>query len=163
PNADRLREFRESNLESLKLPLFSDEPIYDDYEIVKLTNSLTFLTEQLGYGDELVRKVLGDKSPDERATELVKGSNLKDLAVRKKLFDGGKAAVDALDDPMIRLAKLVDAAARAERKVIETQGEVKNQAYAQIGKAKFAVEGTNTYPDATFTLRLAYGTVKGYE
>jgi hypothetical protein len=164
PNTDRLREFRESNLKSLKLQLFSEEPLYDGYEIVKLADALTFLTAQLGHGNELVQKVLAGKSPQERAVELVKGTKLKDVELRKKLFDGGKPAVDAADDAMIALAKLVDAESRAERKVMETQvEEVQRQAYADIAKVKFAVEGTDTYPDATFTLRLSFGVVKGYE
>jgi hypothetical protein len=164
PNSDRLREFRESNLESLQLTLFSDEPLYDDYEQVKLADSLTWLVGQLGSQNELVQQVLRGKSPQDRASELIKGTRLKDVAERKKLYEGGQAAVDASPDPLLALAKLVDPPARAVRKVLETQvDEVKRQAYAQIAKAKYAVEGTSIYPDATFTLRLAFGVVKGYE
>src|SRR5262249_9743093 len=156
--------YRESNLESLQQQLFSEEPLYDDYEIVKLADALTFLAEQLGYESKLVREVLDGKSPQERAVELVKGTKVKDVAVRKQLWEGGQKAVEASNDPMIRLAKLVDSEARAVRKIFETQvDEVQRQAYAQVAKAKFALEGTSTYPDATFTLRLAFGVVKGYE
>src|SRR5262249_13651381 len=151
------------NLESLKLQLFSDEPIYDDLEIVQLSDSLTWLAETLGGSNDLVKKILNGKSPRERAAELVTGSKLKDVGLRKKLYEGGKDAVAAVKDPMIDLAKLIDPEARAARKVIEAQGEVKSQAYAQIAKAKYAVEGASTYPDATFTLRLSYGAVKGFE
>jgi hypothetical protein len=164
PNPERLREYRESALESLKFQLFSEEPIYDDFESLKLGNSLTYLAEQLGADDPLVQKVLDGKSPHERAVELVTGTKVKDVAVRKKLYEGGKAAVDEMkNDPMIALVKLIDNEARAERKVIEAQSEIKQQAYGQIAKAKYAIEGTGTYPDATFTLRLSFGTVKGYE
>jgi hypothetical protein len=164
PNGERLREFADSNRESLELQLFSDEPIYDDYEIVKLADSLTWLAEQLGFENELVQKVLAGKSPSERAVELIKGSKLKNVAERKRLYEGGAKEVDASQDPLILLAKLVDKDARAVRKTFETQvDEVKRQAYAQIAKAKFAVEGSSTYPDATFTLRLAFGVIKGYE
>jgi hypothetical protein len=164
PNSQRLREFRESNLESLELQLFSEEPLYNNYEIVKLADSLTFLAGQLGYKDTLVQQVLADKSPQDRAAALVQGSKLKDVALRKKLYEGGAKALAECHDPMIELARLVDPAARAERKVIETQvEEVDRQAYADIAKVKFALEGTNTYPDATFTLRLSFGIVKGYE
>ena len=90
-------------------------------------------------------------------------TKVKDVALRKKLYEGGKAAVDAAKDPMIELARLVDADARAVRKIIETQTEVKQQAHFQIAKARFLLEGTSNYPDATFTLRLAFGEVKGYE
>jgi hypothetical protein len=95
---------------------------------------------------------------------LVSGCKLKDVKERKQLYEGGKKAVDESTDPMIALAKLVDPESRAVRKIMETQvDEVKQQAYAKIAKAKFAIEGTNTFPDATFTLRLAFGVVKGYE
>jgi hypothetical protein len=174
PNSDRLREFRDSNEESLKLQLFSDEPIYDDFEIVKLGDSLTFLAEQLGYDTPLVKQVLAGKSPRDRAAELVKGTTLrapkKDKNgkptgpdIRQTLYEGGAKSVDASKDPMLALARIVDKEARDLRKILETQSEIKQQAYAQIAKAKFAVEGTSNYPDATFTLRLAFGVVKGYE
>jgi hypothetical protein len=164
PNGERLREFRDSALESLKFQLFSDEPIYDDFEILKLTNSLTYLTELVGSNNEFVQKVLAGKSPQDRAVELVIGTKVKDVAVRKKLFEGGKDALAAVkDDPMFALVKLVDPYARAIRKTMEAQDEVKSQAYGQIAKAKYAIEGASTYPDATFTLRLAFGPVKGYE
>jgi hypothetical protein len=164
PDGERLREFRQSAQESLKLQLFSDEPLYDDFEIARLTNSLTFLAEELGYDNDLVKKVLAGKSPSERATELVLGTKMKDVAFRKQLFEGGQTAIDAAkNDTMIALAELIDPEARAVRKVLETQvEEVKRQAYNQIAKVKFAVEGTATYPDATFTLRLSFGPVKGY-
>jgi hypothetical protein len=163
-NSERLREFRESNLESLKQQLFSEEPIYGNYERVRLANALTFLAEQLGTDDELVQQVLRGKSPEERADQLIAGTKLKDVELRKKLFEGGKSAVEESHDPMLELAELVDPASRAVRKVMETQvEEVRQQAYAQIARAQYEVEGSSIYPDATFTLRLAYGVVKGYE
>ncbi len=164
PNGERLPEYGESRLESLQFQLFSAAPIYDDFEIVKLTDSLTFLASELGADDPQVKKVLNGKSPADRAAELVTGTKLKDVAARKKLWEGGKAAVDAAKDPMIELARLVDTESRALRKKMETEvDEVNQQAYAEIAKIKFKVEGTSTYPDATFTLRLSYGVVKGYE
>jgi hypothetical protein len=163
PNGERLREFRESGRESLELELFSTEPIYDDYEQLKLADSLTWLINQLGYESPLVQQVLAGKSPRDRASELVLGTRVKDVAVRKKLYGGGKAALDAAHDPMIELARSIDAESRRLRKLVETQDEVKQQAHAQIAQARFALQGTSTYPDATFTLRLAFGTVKGYE
>ncbi|MFN4258385.1 MAG: S46 family peptidase [Gemmataceae bacterium] len=164
PNAERLPEYRDTSLPSLEQQLFSEEPLYDDFEIVKLADSLTWLAEQLGYEAELVRKVLAGKSPRARAAELIQGTKLKDVAERKRLYEGGRKALAASTDPMILLAQLVDPASRAVRKKVETEvDEVERQAYAQIAKAKYAVEGASTYPDATFTLRLAFGIVKGYE
>jgi hypothetical protein len=163
PNGERFPEFRDSYRESLELDLFSSEPIYDDVEQATLTDSLTDMAGHFGYDDPLVRQVLAGKSPVDRAAELVKGTKLKDVAVRKQLYGGGAAAVTAANDPMIALTRLVDGPARDARKVFEAQDEAKQQAYAEIAKARFAIEGTSTYPDATFTLRLSYGLVRGYE
>ena len=132
PNSKRLREFRESNLESLELQLFSEAPIYDNYEKVKLTDGLTFLANELGADHPLVKKVLAGKSPSERAYELVSGTKVKQVVVRKKLYKGGKEAIDAINDPMIELAQLVDPEARKVRKTVESEvEEVQRQAYAR--------------------------------
>ena len=164
PNGERLREYRDSNRESLEQNLFSEEPIYDTLEQTRLTSSLTYLAEQLGYETPLVQKILDGKSPAERAALLIHGTKLKNVEERQRLYKGDIKAIQESDDPMIKLALLVDADARAERKIMETQvDEVKRQAYAQIARAQYAVEGANAYPDATFTLRLAFGVVKGYE
>jgi len=162
PNGERFPEFRDSNKESLELDLFSTEPVYEDLEQLELTDSLTDMVSRFGYTDPLVQKVLAGKSPSERAAELSK-SKLKDVAFRKQLYEGGAAAIASANDPMIELAKLVDGPAREARKVWEAQDEIKQQAYAEIGKARFAIQGTNSYPDATFTLRLSYGPLKSYE
>ncbi len=162
PNGERFPEFRDSNRESLELDLFSTEPVHEDVEQLTLADSLVDFTERFGADDPLVKKVLADKSPTDRAAELVKGTKLKDVAFRKQLYEGGAAAVAAANDPMIELARLVDGPAREARKVWEAQDEIKQQAYAEIAQARFAVEGTSTYPDATFTLRLSYGPVAGY-
>ena len=163
PNGERFPEFRDSNRESLELDLFSTEPVYEDVEQLTLTDSLTDLASRFGYGDPLVQKVLAGKSPAARALEVVTTTKLKDPAVRRQLYLGGAAAVTAAHDPMIELARMVDAPARAARKIFEAQEETKQQAYGAIAKARFALEGTSNYPDATFTLRLSYGVVRGYE
>ena len=163
PNGERLREFADSGRQSLELELFSEKPIYDDLENLLLADSLTYLAEELGATNALVQRILAGSSPRQRATRLITGTKVKEVSVRKKLYEGGASAVAAAGDPMIDLARLIDGEARALRKTMETQGEVKQQAHAKIARARFAVEGTGNYPDATFTLRLAYGTVKGYE
>jgi hypothetical protein len=162
PNGERFPEFRDSNKESLELDLFSTEPVYEDLEQLELTDSLTDMVSRFGYTDPLVQKVLAGKSPSERAAELSK-SKLKDVAFRKQLYEGGAAAIASANDPMIELAKVVDGPAREARKIWEAQDEIKQQAYAEIAKARFAIQGTNSYPDATFTLRLSYGPLKSYE
>jgi hypothetical protein len=163
PNEKRLEEYGDAGKRSLELKLLSAQPIYKDFEIAKLADSLGWLCEQLGVEDPLMQKVLAGKSPQERAGELVLGTKLDDPEVRKELFKGGKQAVDASTDPMIELARLIDPASRKVRQILESQfQEPKEQAYDKIAKAKFAVEGTGAYPDATFTLRLSFGPVKGY-
>ena len=163
PSAERLREYRDSNLDSLKFALFSPAPIYPDLERAKLTASLTFLAENLGGEHELVKLVLSGKNPAARADELV-ATKLFDPAERKKLVEGGKAAIDASTDPMIQLAKAVDGEARKLRTRYETEvEEPERQAYATLAQFRFQAFGKSVAPDATFTLRLAFGTVQGYE
>lgn len=165
PNGDRLREYSDANKASLELNLFSTKPIYSDMEILLLSDSLTFFATQFGGDDALVQKVLAGKSPHERAVELIAGTQVRDVAFRKKLYEGGTNAVDAAKDPMIELARLVDPDARALRKVADEQSEIKQEAHGAIARAANALLGTggSRYPDATGTLRLSFGVVKGYE
>ena len=163
PNAKRLPEFTESSRPSLEQKLFSEAPIYDDLETLKLADSLSFWIEKQGANDPLVEKVLAGKSPRERAAELISTTKLKSVAERKRLAAGGEAAIEASTDPLIELARTVDPAARAIRKKYEEQvHEPLQQAYAKIAAVRFALSGTDSYPDATFTLRLAFGEVRGY-
>jgi hypothetical protein len=163
PNADRLREYRQSNLKSVEQALFSEAPIYDDLETLLLADSLGMYLEHKGFTDELAQKVMAGKSPDARAGELIRHTKLADVAVRRKLAEGGVKAIEASDDPMIRLARLVDEPARKVRTTYEQQvEEPQRSAYGKLANIRFELFGTETYPDATFTLRLAFGLVEGY-
>ena len=168
PNADRLREYRDSNLDSLRESLFSAAPIHGDFETLKLADSLDLLAEMAAAGDDEVLKrlaaaVLDGRSPRQRAAELVEGTRLVDVTFRRRLAEGGAEALAACDDPMIRLARLVDRPARSVRKVYEQRiEEPLRQAHGKLAEARFALGGEDVYPDATFTLRLAFGTVAGY-
>jgi hypothetical protein len=162
-SSTRLREFRDSNLPSLELSLFSPAPVYPELEIDYVASGLQLLAELLGGGDALVAKALGGLPPRLRAEQLVLGSKLAEVAERKRLYEGGKGAVDASKDPLLELARLFDAENRALRKRYEGEIEaVEREAYAKIAAAQFAVLGEDVYPDATFTLRLTFGTVRGY-
>src|SRR6059058_5046454 len=163
PNGQRIPQFRDSARESLELELFSTEPIYDDYEILRLTDSLTDFASQFCADNPLVKKVLAGKSPHDRAVELVSGTKLKDVAMRKDLYRKDATAFQAAHDPMIDLARLVDGPARDAKKIYDAQEEIRKQAYSEIAKARFAIGGASNYPDATFTLRLSYGRVREYE
>ena len=163
PNGERLREYSEAGLDSLKLQLFSDAPIYEDLETVQLADSLGMMAEIMGEENETVQMVLAGKSPRDRAAELIRGTALKDVAVRKRLADGGLKAIQDSSDPMIQLARLIDPESRRIRQVFEQQvDEPQRQGYGKIANARFAVYGSSVYPDATFTLRLAFGEAKGY-
>ncbi len=163
PNGERLPPYQDSSRPSLELDVLSSQPVYDDLETLLLSDSLTDLASRFGPDDPLVRKVLAGKSPRARAAELVSGTKLKDLGFRKKMWTSESAALQAANDSMLALAALIDPPARAAAKVLDTNEEAKQQAYGEIAKARFALRGTSAYPDATFTLRLSYGTVHGYE
>ncbi len=162
-NEKRFREFSDSKLPGLKQDLFSEAPIYDDFEIAMLTFSLTKMRENLTADHEAVKRILGKRSPADIAESVVKGTHLNDVSIRKQLFEGGKKAIESSKDPMIQFALLVDPEARAVRKVYEDKIEpVFKKNSERIAKAQFAVYGAGAYPDATFTLRVSYGQIKGY-
>lgn len=164
PNAERLREYTDAALPRVRQSLAAESPVYPDLEQVKLSFALERMREWLGPDDELVRTVLGNESPDSLAAGLIAGSKLADPALRLALYEGGQAAIDRSDDPMIRLAKLVDPAARDVRKRYEDEVEGPTRSGQEaLAKARFAVLGTGIYPDATFTLRLSYGAVRGWD
>ena len=163
PGAQRLKEYSDARLPVLVQRLTNPAPVHSELETVLLSYSLDKLREAFGPDDRLVKAVLQGRSPAERAAELVANSKLGDPAVRQALFEGGKDAVAASDDPMIKLMALVDADARALRKAMEEEVETPIEAaQARIAKARFALFGESIYPDATFSLRLSYGAVKGW-
>jgi hypothetical protein len=163
PSGQRLREYRDSARASLEHKLFSPAPLYEDLEIARLTDALSHLVEARGGDDRLVVQVLAGKNPRQRASELVRATQLADVAVRKQLAAGGVAALEASTDPMIDLAQLLEPEVRRLRRLRDQHEEIERQAYAQINTAQVALHGTEGYPDATFTLRLAFGTVSGYQ
>lgn len=162
PEGERLPEYRETSRTSLELGLFSTKPVYKDLETLRMANALTFLCAKLGAGDPTVRSILSGKSPNDRAAELIGGTRLGDVEARRRLHAGGSGAVTASDDPLIRLARLVDDEARQLRRRAEALDETIAQAHRVLAAARFEREGDSAYPDATFTLRLSYGVVKGY-
>jgi hypothetical protein len=163
PDGERLAGYHESQLESLRLGMFSPAPVYPDMEIARITGALELDLAEVGSNDPWVKLVMNGKTPREVATELVNGTKLADPEVRKKLVEGGEAAVAASTDPMIVLARKLDPLRRELTKWLEDNVQsVEQRAGEQLGKARFAAFGKSTYPDATFTLRLSYGQVKGY-
>lgn len=163
PNSDRMREYRDSALPSLEQQLFSTEPVYKSLDTTLLADSLSEMQEALGKDNSDVQKVLNGKTPAEAAKDMIANTQLDDVAVRKELYEGGEAAIEATTDPLIVAMRAVDPAARAVRKQFDDKVDsVVRRDGAEIAKARFAQSGFTQPPDATFTLRLSYGTVKGY-
>lgn len=163
PDGERLDGFHESQLPSLKFRLFSPAPVYPEFEEVLLADGLREAVEKLGAEDPFVKAALAGKTPEEVAHEAITGTRLADPEFRKKLVEGGEEAVAACGDPLVALARRVDPILRQERTWYEdTIESVVRTAGEKIGKARFAIYGKGMYPDATFTLRLTYGTVEGY-
>jgi formate dehydrogenase maturation protein FdhE len=164
PNPDRMREFRDSALPSLEQQLFSTEPIYKNLETALLTDGLSEMHESLGKDNPEVQKVLQGKTPADVAKDLVANTKLDDVAVRKQLYEGGRAAIEASTDPLIMLMRSIDPDARSARREFEDKVDsVVRRDGGAIAKARFAQSGFTQPPDATFTLRLSYGVVKGYQ
>jgi hypothetical protein len=158
-----MREFRDSNLPSFEQQLLSTEPIYKNMEIALLTDSLSEMQDALGKDNPDVQKVLQGKTPAEAAKDLITNTKLDQVAVRKQLYEGGEAAIDASADPLIVVMRTIDPSARAVRTQFEDKVDsVVRRDGTIVAKERFAQNGFNQPPDATFTLRLSYGAVKGY-
>jgi hypothetical protein len=163
PNEARLEEFSDARLPGLEQRLFAPRPLNQPFEIAKLAFGLDTMREELGADHPFVKKVLGAKAPEELASELVKGSRLSDVAERKRLWEGGKAAVLASKDRMIQLALAIDDDGRKLRARYENEIQsVLTQSSELVARARFEVYGMSSYPDATFTPRLSFGTVRGW-
>ena len=163
PNAERLREYTDARLPALRQQLAAESPVYPAFEQVRLSYSLERMREWLGPDHPMIKAALGAISPDERAKALVTGSTLGDVKARIALFEGGQKAVQASKDPMIELARAIDAESRSLRKTFDTKVDGPVQRAQQlIAEARFKAFGTNVYPDATFTLRASYGAVEGW-
>lgn len=163
PDGKRLPEFAEARMHEVEQHVLSTAPIYPEFEKVKLVFSLTKMREKLGADDPFVKQVLGKASPQQMAEQLVGETRLGDVAVRKALWEGGKDAIERSNDPFIKLALAIDGQARALRKQYEQDVESVVQKNSElIAQAMFAKNGTGSYPDATFSLRLSYGEVQGW-
>ena len=163
PNNERLREFTDAELPHMQHDLYAQVPVYPEFEQMTLSFSLERMREWLGPDHPVVRRLMSKESPDALATRLIAETQLNDANFRKRLWQGGKTAVDASHDPMIELARSIDVEARAIRRQYEDEVEAPIAGAAEkIAAARFKAYGANTYPDATFTPRLNYGTVEGW-
>lgn len=163
PNDERLPEYRDSGLDSLYQQLYSPAPIYPEMEIIKLGRSLQFLRDRLGPNHPTVKKVFGRKTATALAAELVESTKLADVELRKQLAADDGALVSESEDSMMELAALVDEEARRLRKQYEDEVEAVETTHGgRIARARFEVAGDSVYPDATFTLRLAFGRTLAY-
>jgi hypothetical protein len=163
PNTSRYDEFRDARLEALKVNLFSPAPIYPDLEEFALAAWLEEAQKTLGNDDPFIRAALAGATPAEVARQVVTGTKLADVAVRRSLFEGGADAIAKSDDPMIALARRIEPVYRELRAWNEENIlSVDASAGQRIAAARFAVYGKTVSPDATFTLRLSYGRALGY-
>ena len=163
PDGQRLPGFHDAQLDSLRFGLFSPAPVYRDMETARITGALELDLKEMGPSDPFLKIALEGKSPQEAAARLVSGTKLEDPEVRKKLIDGGEAAVAQSTDSMIVLARKLDPMRRELIKWMEDNVQsVEQRGGEELGQARFAIYGKSAYPDATFTLRLSYGQVKGY-
>ena len=163
PNGERLDGYHDAQLESLRFQLLSRAPIYPATEKLFMTTALNLAAEKLGKNDEYLVALLQGSDVNTFVNSVIDGTKLSDVAVRRALLDGGEAAVAASTDPMIAAARRTDPLAREYRRWQHDEIEsALTPAGEKLGKARFMVYGKNAYPDATFTLRLSYGTVDGY-
>jgi hypothetical protein len=164
PNSERLPQFTDQALVAREQELAAPAPVYPDLEELNLAFLFTVIRRDLGTDDAFVRKILGKESPEQLAHRLVSGTHLGDAKVREELYKGGQALIAASTDPMIRFAALINDDLLAVRKDYEARVDAPTRAAAEkIADARFTIFGTSVDPDATFTLRLTYGTVKGFE
>ena len=164
PNGERLNPYRDSSLASTKRNLFSPAPVFPELDLRLLQNALAMAEETLGRDARFVKAALGESRDWSFVAGAVRGTKLADVELRKKLVEGGAAAVEASDDPLIRLARRVEPIVRSFQKRVEEELQsVETSAMEKIAKARFQALGKSVAPDATFTLRLSYGAVKGYE
>ena len=164
PNNERIRAYTDAALPQVEQGLSAKRPIDKEYEKLSLTFTLEKMREWLGPDSQFVHSILGRESPEGLAAKLVEGSRLEDPEFRKALWDGGVAAVSASEDPMIQLAVAIDPDARALRERFENEVEAPLiRGEEMIADARFEIYGSDTYPDATFTLRITYGAVEGWE
>jgi hypothetical protein len=162
PNEKRLEAYADARKPEIEQATLSAAPLYPELEIETLTFSLTKLREVFGMDDPRIKQIFGKQSPREIATAAVKGTKLGNPAVRKAILEG-KQPLDTTGDSMLALARLMDPIARAARKDYEDNLEAPiTTAQEKLAKARFGAYGTSIYPDATFTLRLTYGEVKGW-
>jgi hypothetical protein len=163
PDGERLEGFHDSQLESLRLRLFSPAPIYPGMEIARMTSALEAGVKELAPDDPWIKAVLDGRTPKDAANQMISGTKMGDAAFRKSLAEGGQTAVEASTDPLIAMARRIDPIRREQIKWFEKNVQsVEQRSGEKLGRARFAVYGKNTYPDATFTLRLSYGQVMGY-
>ncbi|MEO1130896.1 MAG: S46 family peptidase, partial [Planctomycetota bacterium] len=164
PSGERLREYRDSNLSVIEQQLYSAAPIYKELEANKLQSGIDMMIETLGGDHPDVLAVLSQRSPSDIVSDMIRKARLYDPNYRKRLVEGGRQLIMKDVDPVMRMAIKTDFMARKVRERYEDEVEaVLRDAYAGIANARFALYGDSIYPDATFSLRLSVGQVRGYE
>lgn len=163
PNAERLSDYGDARLRALEQTLFAERPTYPALDELQLGWWLSKTREILTVDDPRVRELLGRESPEALAHALAKGTRLGDPALRRRLWTGGLAAIDASDDPLIRFVRRIQSVTREARRVYEAEVQAPtDRAAEQLAALRFRIYGTAQAPDATGTLRLTYGRAQGW-
>ncbi|HEX2803045.1 MAG TPA: S46 family peptidase [Sphingomicrobium sp.] len=163
PNPERLPGYSDSALPLKEKQLLDAKPIARWLETLLMEWSLSKAREYLGADHAQTRLLLGSEAPEGLAQRLVAGTRLDDPAVRKALWEGGRTAVEASNDPMIVYARRLEANDRRLRTIMDEQVDAPlTEARAKLADARFAAYGDSVYPDATFSLRITYGPVGGW-
>jgi hypothetical protein len=113
--------------------------------------------------DSALQIVLNGRTPEQAAEQIVNGWTLADAAARRGLLEGGAAAVMASTDPVLSAARLVAPIVTGRSRAMAGITARETAQRSLLGRAFYEVYGTEVPPDATFTLRLADGVVKGYQ
>ncbi|MCS6809385.1 MAG: S46 family peptidase, partial [Bacteroidota bacterium] len=163
PDSLRADGYHERELNDLKFTLLSPAPVYPDLEEAMLAGLLKAAVEEVGSTHPVVSAILCGRSPEVAARDIISNSKLHDLEYRTKLFEGRDKAVNEAPDSVFAMMRRVMPALRAmNAEFAQEVSAPRAEALRKIAQARFAVYGKSQYPDATFTLRLSYGTVKGY-
>lgn len=150
------------NVDGLKHSIISAKDFMLDYEKM-LVGELIAAFQTLSPKDSLIKQLIGNKNPQVITNEMFTKSQLANADFRKDLIIAGAEAIDSSTDPLLVFARVIYKAKKeSDEFESNTITSIDNPAKEMLANARFAVYGKETYPDATFTLRLNYGTVKGY-
>ena len=146
-------------IEELRTTKLGAEVLSEGFLALHLQSALNVL----GASDPYVVAALGGLSSKAAAAKLVRTTRIKDATFREGLLMKDSAGLASASDPILDLARMY-VARQAETIATYRSFATKQQVSRQkIGRMVFDLYGTAVSPDATFSLRINDGVVKGYE